>query len=248
MPVMDEFSQEREAVKSYSFKKRLEYFWDYHKWYVIGGTFVAAMLIWFIYDLVTAKDYAFYGVFLNSLGREEISDTFLDDFIDIAELDAEEYEILIDDSLYIAPGVQDEASMSAQQKVMLLMAAGDLDVLSADEEAFEQYATTDNFLDLRTVLSEEQLEKYEPYFYYVDEAELRKLEEAANTATSYEMPEFDHADPSTMAEPVPIALYINNSQKVTDAYAFSGKEIPMGIAITSERVDTVLKFIDYIFE
>lgn len=249
MPVMDEFSQEREAVKNFSLKKKLEYFWYYYKWYVIGGAFAFILIFSFIYDLVTAKDYAFYGVFLNSLGREEISDTFLDDFIELASLDTEEYNVVIDDSLYITPGAGDEASTSAQQKVILLMAAGDLDVLSADAESFEHYATTDNFLDLRTILSQEQLEKYEPYFYYVDMAQLRQLEEAANSGNMrFELPDVDHHDPSSMEEPVPIALYINNSKKVTDAYAFSGREVPMGVAVTTKRVDTVLQFIDYIFE
>lgn len=37
MPVMDEFREEREAMKQKSFKERFLYFCEYYKWHVIGG-------------------------------------------------------------------------------------------------------------------------------------------------------------------------------------------------------------------
>ena len=36
MPVMDEFREEREAIKNAGWDYKLKYFWDYYKWFVIG--------------------------------------------------------------------------------------------------------------------------------------------------------------------------------------------------------------------
>lgn len=45
MPVMDEFREEREAMKQKSFKERFSYFCEYYKWHVIGGMALAALAI-----------------------------------------------------------------------------------------------------------------------------------------------------------------------------------------------------------
>ena len=48
MPVMDEFREEREAIKQKSRKEQWDYFWGYYKWYVIGGAALLAVIIYII--------------------------------------------------------------------------------------------------------------------------------------------------------------------------------------------------------
>lgn len=55
MPVMDEFREEREAIKQKSRKEQWDYFWGYYKWYVIGGAALLAVIIYIIYTRVTTK-------------------------------------------------------------------------------------------------------------------------------------------------------------------------------------------------
>ena len=50
MPVMDEFREEREAIKNSSMKKKWGYFLDYYKWYVIGGAAIILFLVFLIRD------------------------------------------------------------------------------------------------------------------------------------------------------------------------------------------------------
>ena len=57
MPVMDEFREEREAIKNAGFKEKWEYFWEYYKWYVIGGAAIIILLTIFIRDMVNKKDW-----------------------------------------------------------------------------------------------------------------------------------------------------------------------------------------------
>ena len=58
MAVMDEFREEREALKNADAKTKWQYFLDYYKWYVIGGAAVLAFVISMIHSALTAKDNA----------------------------------------------------------------------------------------------------------------------------------------------------------------------------------------------
>ena len=66
MAVMDEFREEREAMKNGTRKQKLEYFWCYYKWHVICTVAAIAIISSFIYEGVTRKDIALYATFLNS--------------------------------------------------------------------------------------------------------------------------------------------------------------------------------------
>ena len=67
MAVMDEFKEEREALKHGTPKQKFTYFLDYYKWYVIIAVLVIAAGTYTIYEIVTKKDTAFYVCLLNTL-------------------------------------------------------------------------------------------------------------------------------------------------------------------------------------
>ena len=57
MAVMDEFKEERARMKQQPLKKRLEYFWDYHKYHVLAGGFV----LFFVVDMIYSQGYRLHG-------------------------------------------------------------------------------------------------------------------------------------------------------------------------------------------
>ena len=129
------------------------------------------------------------------------------------------------------------------------MAASEIDFIAADQATFLDYASVDTFHDLRMILTPAQIEKYEPYFFYVDMEEVRKdEEEAANGNFDYVMREYDPSDPSTCVDPVPIAIYIDNSKKITDIFTFREEPIPMGFVANGKHLEDALFFLDYLFE
>ena len=65
MPVMDEFKEERAALKQGTFKQKARYVWDYYRWYFIGGAIAAVCLFTLVRDIVTHKDAGFYACMLN---------------------------------------------------------------------------------------------------------------------------------------------------------------------------------------
>lgn len=48
MAVMDEFKEEREALKNGTPKQKLAYFWYYYKWHVIIALVVIIMIVSFV--------------------------------------------------------------------------------------------------------------------------------------------------------------------------------------------------------
>ncbi len=250
MPVMDEFREEREALKNGTLKQKWQYFLDYYKWYVIGGIFILIVAIIFIRDMINNKDFIFYGFFINSAEMMTTGEQFLDDFAQQAGLDTENYAVMIDSSDSIVRYSHDEISRVSHQKLSLSIMAKEADFVGMDAETFEEYATTTTYYDLRDVLSPEQLEAYEPYFYYVDMADVRKVDQsrAESTANVYPGKEYDHSTPEGQEEPVPVAIYIQDSEKLQNAYDFNDKDYVLGIPLTTQHLDTTLQFIDYIME
>lgn len=250
MPVMDEFREEREALKNGTFKQKLQYFWDYYKWHVIGGGFGIILLVIFVKDMLDNKDFAFYGFFINTNSNEAVSTAFLDTFADLAGLDTENYAVMIDSSQSIVKNSHDEITMAAHQKLTISIMAEEVDFVAMDENTFGQYASTSTYFDLREVFSAEQLEKFEPYFYYIDMADVRKIEESRKQASYdvYQGAEYDHTSPEGLEDPVPIALYIHDSEKLKVAYDFYGLPAVLGIPLNTTHLDTTLQFIEYILE
>ncbi|MBQ8823156.1 MAG: hypothetical protein IJZ82_10970 [Lachnospiraceae bacterium] len=263
MPVMDEFKEERAALKNAGFKEKWQYFLDYYKWYVIGGGLAIFFLCIFVRDILSAKDYALFGTFLNAYAYENEDGTIkgqalMDEMATRLEIDTEKYVVDIDNSLSIGSSssmdvtgmTASEVSYNSEQKLMVFIAAGDLDFIAADSTTFLRYATTETFHDLRNILTPEQLEKYEPYFYYVDMDEVAKANEAAQNleADSYVGRVYDPLDPSTCVDPVPIAICINNSDKAMEAYWFREEVVPMGFVVNSTHVEDAVMFLDYLFE
>lgn len=248
MAVMDEFKESREALKNASLKEKISYFVYYYKWHVIISILVIVSAISFIHGQLTKKDMVFHAVLLSSWENPANAPTFIYDFYDFAGIDSSEEEIFLDSSILVDrenPSLV-EASNTSSQKLMVLTAAQELDMMIAVENAFSSYAYGDVFYDLRALLNEEQLAKYEPYFYYADGKVIAEITEAREEMdTSFE-PEFTSPfEPENMTDPIPVGICLDVSA-LKGAYEFKDDNLVMGFYVNSKRLDTALQFADYI--
>ncbi len=250
MAVMDEFREEREAMKHGTPKQKLEYFWLYYKWHVIIAVAAIAAISSFIYEAVTRKEAALYALFLNSFTlAEDSGEAYEQNFLDMTEINTEEYEIMVDTSLYLQPGSMDENTYAAVQKVSVYVAAGEIDLLAADQAAFEYYSYLDYLADLREMLTPEQIEKYSPYFYYIDSEVLAAKQEAADNLEDFTLEYPDPTKPEEMADPIPVGILLDHaSEEFKSNYMFSGgTSSAIGFVVNANHVDTAQAFVDYIF-
>lgn len=250
MPVMDEFREEREALKHGTFQQKFQYFMDYYKWYVIAGVILAVIAVSIIRDMASTREYAFYAAFLNGLEDQVPAETFWADFSARLELDTDKYTTGADTTMSISLTFQDEATVTSMQKLMVYLAAGELDVVAGDSPTFLHFASTDTYFDLREILSPELLTAYEPYLYYVDMDEVRARDEATRNGIvdSFTAAEYDPRSPEGLGDPVPIAICIQDSPKLRGVYYFREGDVPMGFVRNSRHPEEALAFLEYLFE
>lgn len=250
MAVMDEFKEERDEMKNASPKEKLAYFWYYHKWYVIGGLIAFFIIAAFIHDMVTQKDIIMEAALLNSSVRIEETEAYNEKVLTDLGIDTKQYALSMDTSLKISFGIMDETAISSSEKLSAYVAASMLDTIIAGDELFSRYANAGIFADLREVLSDEEIEKYSPYFFYVDTEIVKQVQLSETEMDSSLRPEIpDPTKPELMENPVPVGIYIDDCSEFLGVYAFpDAGRVALGILEDAPHEDMTVAFLNYIFE
>ena len=259
--VIDEIRQQQMKTKEMSAKGKLEYFWDYYKVHTIVAILVIFFAAMFIRDVATAKDYNFYSILFNA--RQLSGDGLESAFSEYAGLDTENYECYIDASTGLSLTSFTEYDMATVQKLMATIQIGDLDTVVFNSELFNNYAGNEMFLDLRTVLSEEELNVWKDYLYYIDYVEVAAEREdvdveealAEKGAADDETRQQEileettrHRSPEGMAEPVPVGIFMEESPFAEKSGAYSGLVPVFGFVSTSKRTETGKQFLEFLWD
>lgn len=250
MAVMDEFKEERAAIKNASFKQKAAYFKSYYLWPTVGVIAAITCTISLIYAYFSWKDDAFCAVILNSTEMEPAA-AYNQGFLEYAGIDTDKYNVTFDNSLTIDFDYYSDITAASMEKLGIYRATAQLDVFIAGDELFETYANGGAFNDIRNILSEEQAAEYEPYFYYVDlpvVEEIYRISANADDAVfEGEIP--DPTKPGLMEEPVPVGIYVEDREAFMECYYIrKGDRVVLGVLANSTRPDTAAKYIDYLFE
>ena len=199
--------------------------------------------------MVTRKETTFYALMLNGTEYNFMEDTSGNTaaFAEYAGIDEDKYQILYDTSVQIGTEAGDDYDSS--QKLMVYIAAGELDVMVSDADSLTKYAYRENFKDLRDFLSEEQLEKYQDSFYYIDNAVVKELD-AANEAYDFDyVPDYgDPHHPEEMEEPIPTGIFVNEDCPLLKDYFFRGEDVAVSVLINTERPELASCFIDFLMQ
>lgn len=250
MAVMDEFKEEREALKNGTPKQKLAYFWYYYKWHVIIALVVIIMIVSFVKQLTDRKDPAFYAVMLNASLLDQMTSEqpdFVTDFAEKEGIDLNTSDITFDTSIRIVEDSMDETSSTSSQKLMVYVAANELDCMITDFTSFQKYANSSMFHDLRDILTDEQIQALEPYFYYVDREVVLAIEAANDDMNTDYTPDYpDPLHPKDMQDPVPVGICLTDCKDLTDTYYFRGDGIVMGIYANAEHVQTAVDLAEYL--
>ncbi len=248
MAVMDEFKEERERMKQEPFKKRFAYFWEYHKYHVLAGAFVLFFVVDMIYSMLTAKDTAFMAILLNSAHDEAKAATYTEALTTAMGINQAEEQLMIDTSIHITG---DGTDYESSQVLSVRVGANEMDVMLAPEDTFGTYVRSELFLDLREVLTEEQIAYYEDDFYYMDYALIESgyYDELAFDANTVFVDTLDHTSPEGMEKPVPVGIYMDSfSEDFSECYRFTSDAPVFGIAAycDEQRISYSVQYLDFI--
>ena len=256
MALRDEIKAGRkDLMENGTLKEKIAYFFDY---YTLHTVIIAAVLIFatsFIYQQVTKPDIVLNGLLLNVLSFEE-GDPVEDlrtGFMEYIDMDTKEYDMSLNSSLMINMGNASQQSQvndfEASQAMMVQCAAGAVDFISSPLKPILDYGYGDMLVNLKTVLSEEDLEKYEPYFLYVDlEVVNQKIEAADNNQNANDIPCPDPTKPEEMKEPIPVFIDVTTCEKMKNIYHYSPDTLAIAVAVNAPNPDRISDLLAYLFE
>lgn len=260
--VRDEIREQHMKAKDMSLKERFAYFWYYYKVHTLVAICAVFAVIALIHDVTTSKDYIFNGLMLNSyqLPSDELSAAFAE----YADLDLDTYDCFIDTSTTLSLRSMGQYDAVTVQKIIATVQTGELDAVVYDSEIFNNYSNHEMFLDLRTVFTQEELSQYEDYLYYIDYAQVLKLQEAEDNyeldAPSAQQPseeELDkalseetelHRHPENMEDPIPVGVFLEDSAFAKKTGAYPQKVPVFGIIYTSGRTDICKKYLAFLWD
>ncbi|WP_346909959.1 hypothetical protein [Faecalicatena orotica] len=146
-------------------KKKLEYFWTYYKSPFLIILAVSVIAGHFIYAAATEKESAFTAYMFDAHAGSG-QDTAAAEFAEFAGIDTSRASVTIDASFLLADSSAGNYTMTSLAKFYTEIGTEELDACMMTEETFKTYAGTDAFLDLRSCLSEKQIERYRESFVY----------------------------------------------------------------------------------
>ena len=250
MPVMDEFKEEREALKHGTPKEKLTYFFDYYKWHVIIAVFAIIAVIYTIQEVLNKKETVLYTCLLNTVELDPLE--YNNAFAESLGIDTEKYALFFDADTWIDINNMDDATMASYQKLLAQLAAGELDIMITDTDSITNYSYQGDFFAMGELLTQEQYEMYEPYFYYID---LAAMEEWHNYVSdpdnllfdySYDFP--DPRKPENMTAPTPVGIFLDNCEALKKCYHFRSDDVVFCVFANSSHTDTALQYLDYLME
>lgn len=258
MAVMDEFKEEREALRHGTPRQKISYFIEYYKWHVIFTVLGVVAVVATIVQIANRRENAIYVCMLNTLARPTEENSFQSTaveehaaaFAEYAGIDTDKYDVYLDTSMYIDYNSMDENTVNSSQKYVTYLAAAEMDVIVTDEASLEQFSYQQDFFDLREILTPGQLEKYAPYLYYIDMVTVAEREEILdspdNLYTDYVLIAPDPRKPEEMEEPVPVGIYLDECTELKDRFYFHSDDVVACVFVNTKRLDTALQYLDFL--
>ncbi len=252
--VSEQIKTQNEKMKDKPFREKFEYFWEYYKLPVIGTIVGVIILFSIIKAIVTAKDYCFVAMLVNSsnIDTEGISESFGG----YAGLDLDKYDCYINANDPENLMNSNASDYGAATRFAALLASSDLDCVIYDSMIFNNKAVSDPFFDLTKILSDEDIKEYKDRFYYIDGEIMRKVNEdlAFNDAYNEERGTYDeqlkdleyHMDPSSMNDPIPVGIVLTDSPMVKQTDSYYDLIPVFAITQNTQRLDTAITFLHYL--
>ena len=145
---------EWEKIKGMSFKNKVSHIWAYHK-PILAAPVIAIFLIVTIVNIVIQNRYenvlsiaVINGLHVNDTDARDVS------LKERLELEHPHSTILIDPNFTFVDGA---LTMESVQKIVVFIAAGQIDILITNQYLFENYVEQEMLLDLGEIFSEYEL-------------------------------------------------------------------------------------------
>ena len=157
---------EKAKWNNMSKSERITHFKEYYLTPIFIGLIIIAISSYLIIDAFKSqRDVVFMAAIVNDIMDENSLDQFSTDFLNSLNLDNKKADVNLDDHYLLTGGTSSDA-LSAAESIMTYVYAKQLDVMIADSDSFDHYASLGCFYDYSYILSNDDFEKYKDYLYY----------------------------------------------------------------------------------
>lgn len=158
---------EKEKLREMNFQGKLNYLWEYYKWYAIGAIAIVALIIYFIYSILNpAIKPQFYAAMINNTIDNHYIQQYSDDFEEHLQLNLKRESVELNTTFNF--GVDDQYTFSMTQALTTYISSSEVDVIIAPESIFKGYAYGGTFKKLSDELPTDIYSSLTNQFYISD--------------------------------------------------------------------------------
>lgn len=162
--------EKKTNLKELSRKARIEYIWDYYKWYILAAIIAVAVLFSLIRHFVTYREPILNVIMFNCTDNLNTDDAAFDEFLTAYGYNPKESPVGLSSTLQISE-TENGIPYGDAQVLSVMIAAGGQDILFGNGQTYLDYAAEGALLDLSTVLSDDLLERYANQLLYTTDEE-----------------------------------------------------------------------------
>lgn len=215
---------ERQKLKDLSFKQKITYFNDYYRNISLVIIIVFIVIVYFLYTIFSPKQKNALSVaVINETINPDKKELLIHDFSNFINLNTKNERLTFDDSYYL--NLSDSMSMTAptQEKIAVLCYSNELDIIIADEEVFDFYASSGYLDNLAEQLPTDLYSYFSNSFYMATNDG-----ESAEHSSAY-------------------GIYLDDSDIYSNLEG-SDKRHVLGIVANSRHKDNTLQFLRYLYQ
>ena len=159
-------ADDRQTMKSLSFRKKIRFILDYYKGYAFI-LLLLCMAIFYCADAVMTmqRETVLEGFFTNDPENLYPAKTISEDFSKVLNLSSHQ-QVSFDDSLYVELGSAIDYHASSQSKIVAYISARELDFLVTTKDLTEYYCKNFPLYDLEELIPAELLPQLQDQLYY----------------------------------------------------------------------------------
>ena len=242
MTISEAILYQLKQLKGKPLKEKLEHIITYFWGPILGILAVILLGIFLIFHFSSRKEDALNIVCLNSFIKTEEANKITEEFADFAGIDTEKYTVWLNTGMVVSDLTPTE-TFEAIQTLSAQVAAGAVDIMVANMEAFGIFLYQDYFCDLSQILTPEQQARLKDHILYID----RTYMEAKLNGEEVAEPFPDPTKPEEMDHPIPVALLLPaDNAFVQKNYSSIKAQIAFGIVVNGQNQENALAFLDYI--
>lgn len=198
-PQRDKARSEAEKLSNLTFKKKLEYIWNYYNYHIIAGVLVLAAIAVTLSTRVfnprpeTTLLIAWHAGFAFDEQLSELTDIMTERLID------EDADEIVETALFLTYTDDPMVDMASVQRLIAMVAAGAIDVFILDSELLIEFSRSELVQPMERILEEIQRTNPEIYGRIKDKIIYIYIEEDDGTLTQRIMG-IDISDNALLAE------------------------------------------------